>query len=286
MPSVSHRKAVNHLRSVDPVIARVIDAVGPCRLQARDDGTHFDALVRAIVYQQLSGKAAATIHGRVRALYGDRDPTPEELLATPEDKLRAAGLSRQKLGYIRDLAARVASGDVPLDHVHTLDDDTLTEALVRVKGIGKWTAQMFLMFRLGRPNVLPDLDLGIQNGIRRAYGLRKQPKPKDVLKIGARWAPHASVAAWYLWRVLELPAWDTATRDVGSTVPRPGARRTVTRDGGRGKRAASSKRAPTSDEGRVTRKARKAGKGVKARKAIKAASVRRISKRARLGSSP
>jgi 3-methyladenine DNA glycosylase/8-oxoguanine DNA glycosylase len=279
-----YTKALSHLRKADPVIARVIDAVGPCRLQVRADGTHFDALVRAIVYQQLSGKAAATIHGRVRALYGDRDPTPEELLATPEEKLRGAGLSRQKLGYIRDLAARVASGDVPLDHVHTLDDDTLTEALVRVKGIGKWTAQMFLIFRLGRPNVLPDLDLGIQNGIRRAYGLRKQPKPKDVLKIGARWAPHASVAAWYLWRVLELPAWDTATRDVGSTVPRPSARRTVTRDGERGKRAASSKRAPTSDEGRGTRKggkAGKAGKHSKAKKVRKAASARKVSSRAR-----
>jgi DNA-3-methyladenine glycosylase II len=288
-----HQNAIDHLRERDPKLARIIDRIGACELAPRTGGSHFDALVRAIVYQQLSGKAAATIHGRVRALYGDRDPTPEELLATPEEKLRGAGLSRQKLGYIRDLAARVASGDVPLDHVHTLDDDTLTEALVRVKGIGKWTAQMFLIFRLGRPNVLPDLDLGIQNGIRRAYGLRKQPKPKDVLKIGARWAPHASVAAWYLWRVLELPAWDTATRDVGSTVPRPSARRTVTRDGGRGKRAASSKRAPTSDEGRETRKAGKAGKAGKAEKPGKAgtdakakrvrktASARRVSSRAR-----
>jgi 3-methyladenine DNA glycosylase/8-oxoguanine DNA glycosylase len=217
MPPSPHRKALTHLRRADPVIARVIDVVGPCRFQVRADGTHFDALVRAIVYQQLSGKAAATIHGRLKGLFGDRDPRPEELLAVSEETLRSVGLSRQKLSYIRDLAARVASGELPVDNLHDLDDEALTEALVRVKGIGKWTAQMFLMFRLGRQNVLPDLDLGIQNGIRRAYGLRKRPKPKDVLRIGARWAPYASVASWYMWRVLEVPAWDTATWNVGVT---------------------------------------------------------------------
>ena len=212
MSTTSHRQALAHLRRADPVIARVIDAVGPYRLQVRAEGTHFDALVRAIVYQQLSGKAAATIHGRLKALFGGRDPTPDELLAVPEETLRGVGLSRQKLGYIRDLAARVASGELPLDHLHELDDDALTEALVRVKGIGRWTAQMFLMFRLGRPNVLPDLDLGIQNGVRRAYGLRTRPKPKDILRIGQRWAPHSSMASWYLWRILELPTWDSATK--------------------------------------------------------------------------
>jgi DNA-3-methyladenine glycosylase II len=238
MATPQHRKALNHLRRVDPVIARVIDAVGPYRLTVRADGTHFDALVRSIVYQQLSGKAAGTIHGRLRALFGDRDPTPDELLAVPEETLRSVGLSRQKLSYIRDLAGRVSSGEVPLDNLHELDDDALTEALVRVKGIGKWTAQMFLMFRLGRPNVLPDLDLGIQNGIRRAYGLRKRPTPKDVLRIGQRWAPFASVASWYMWRVLEDPTWKAPAK-VAPSKKRATAKKRATPK----KRATTKKRA-------------------------------------------
>src|SRR6476661_1676340 len=160
-------------------MADVIARVGKCTLEPRTEWTHFGALVRSIVYQQLSGKAAGTIHGRVRALYGDRDPTPAEILATPEPVLRGAGLSRQKLSYLMDLASRVERGDLPLDNVEALDDDALTTALVEVKGIGRWTAQMFLMFRLGRTDVLPDLDLGIQKGLQRAYGLRKMPEPKD-----------------------------------------------------------------------------------------------------------
>ena len=204
--ATSHRKALNHLRRADPTLARIIESVGPCRWVARADGTHFDALLRAIVYQQLSGKAAATILRRVLDLYGGRSPTPEELLATPDEPLRAAGLSRQKLSYLRDLAARVGAGEVPLDRIHELPDDEIIAALVRVKGIGRWSAQMFLMFRLGRPDVLPELDLGIQNAIRRAYRKRKRPTPKDVVRIGAKWRPYASVAAWYLWRSLEGPA--------------------------------------------------------------------------------
>jgi DNA-3-methyladenine glycosylase II len=200
-----HSPSIRHLKRVDPVLAGVIDRVGPCRLEPRQEGTHFDALVRSIVYQQLSGKAASTILGRVHALYGDRSPTPAELLATPDETLRAAGLSRQKLSYLKDLASRVQSGEVPLDaeQIDHLGDDEIIERLVRVKGIGRWTVHMFLIFRLGRPDVLPELDLGIQNAIRRAYRLRKQPGPKDVLRIGKRWTPHASVASWYLWRSLE-----------------------------------------------------------------------------------
>ncbi len=206
----SHRRAVAHLAACDPVLARVIARVGPCRLTTRAEGTHFGAVTRAIVYQQLSGKAAATIHGRFLALYGGREPTAAELLATPEEMLRSVGLSRQKLSYMHDLAAHVQRGDLPVDALHELDDSALTESLVRVKGIGRWTAQMFMMFRLGRPNVLPDLDLGIQKGIQRAYGLREMPKPKDVLRIGERWSPYASVASWYMWRVLELPVEQTS----------------------------------------------------------------------------
>ena len=199
-----HRKALAHLRA-DPAMAQVIAKVGRCRFAPTADGSHFDALVRSIVYQQLSGKAAATIHGRVLGLFGGRAPTPAELVAMPDENLRSAGLSRQKLSYIKDLAARVASGDVPLDHLDGLPDDEIIAALVRVKGIGRWTAQMFLMFRLGRPNVLPELDLGIQKGIQRAYRLRSLPTPDRVRKIGAKWSPYSTVACWYLWRSLDGP---------------------------------------------------------------------------------
>lgn len=202
---VMHHASIRHLRKVDPVLATVIDSVGPCRLETRSEGTHFDALVRSIVYQQLSGKAASTILGRVHALYGHRSPTPAELLATPDETLRNAGLSRQKLSYLKDLAEKVERGEVPLaaDAIDHLSDDEIIERLVKVKGIGRWTVHMFLLFRLGRPNVLPELDLGIQNAIKRAYRMRKQPGPRDVLRIGKKWAPHASVASWYLWRSLD-----------------------------------------------------------------------------------
>lgn len=200
---VSHRAAVRHLERADPVLAAIIERVGPCRLTPRVEGTHFDALLRAILYQQLSGKAAATIHARLRDQFEGRDPLPDELLATPDEALRAAGLSRQKISYLRDLASRVVSGDVSLDLEHLGDDEIVAE-LVRVKGIGKWTVQMFLMFRLGRPDVLPDLDLGVQNAVKKAYRLRRTVRPKDVVRIGARWRPHASVACWYLWRSLEI----------------------------------------------------------------------------------
>ena len=197
------RPAVRHLKRVDPVFAEVIRRVGPCRFQTHAEGSHFDAVARSIVYQQLSGKAAATIHGRVLGIYGGRAPTPAELAETADERLREAGLSRQKLSYLKDLGRRVAAGDLPIETLHELPDDEVIEALVQVKGIGRWTAQMFLMFRLGRPDVLPDLDLGIQKGIQLAYGLRKLPPPARVLKIGARWAPYRTIASWYLWRSLE-----------------------------------------------------------------------------------
>jgi 3-methyladenine DNA glycosylase/8-oxoguanine DNA glycosylase len=198
-----HRASIVHLKRADDVLARVIDRVGPCRFRRRSKGSHFDALLRSIVYQQLSGKAASTILDRVLALYGRRYPRPPELLETPDDLLRGAGLSRQKLGYLRDLAAKVDTGEVPLARVGRLPDEEVITYLTRVKGIGRWTAQMFLIFRLGRPDVLPELDLGIQTAIQRAYGLPKRPAPADVLRIGATWRPHATVASWYLWRSLE-----------------------------------------------------------------------------------
>jgi DNA-3-methyladenine glycosylase II len=198
-----HRTAVTRLRRADEVLARVIAHVGPCRFRPRSAGSHFDALLRSIVYQQLSGKAATTILDRVLALYGGRYPRPAQLLETPESALRDAGLSRQKLGYLRDLAAKVDSGQVPLARVGRLPDEEVITYLTRVKGVGRWTAQMFLIFRLGRPDVLPELDLGIQTAIQRAYSLPERPGPADVLRIGERWRPHATVASWYLWRSLE-----------------------------------------------------------------------------------
>ena len=203
MPPSPHRKALNHLRAVDPTLGAIIDRVGPCRLEARRTGTHYDALVRSIVFQQLSGKAASTIHRRFCEIYPGKRPRAERVLTTADDALRAAGLSRQKIGYLRDLSARVADGSLPLAHLGRLPDDAIIEHLVQVKGIGRWTVQMFLMFRLGRPDVLPELDLGVQTAIQRAYGLKSRPTPKDVLRIGEKWRPYASIASWYLWRSLE-----------------------------------------------------------------------------------
>jgi DNA-3-methyladenine glycosylase II len=198
-----HRASVIHLKRADEVLARVIERVGPCRLRPRSEGTHFDALLRSIVYQQLSGKAAETILNRVLALYGGRYPRPAQLLETPDDVLRRAGLSRQKLAYLRDLATKVETAEVPLARVGRLSDEEIITHLTRVKGIGRWTAQMFLIFRLGRRDVLPELDLGIQTAIQKAYSLPARPAPKDVLRIGESWRPHATVASWYLWRSLE-----------------------------------------------------------------------------------
>jgi DNA-3-methyladenine glycosylase II len=197
------RRAVAHLRKTDERIARVIERVGTCRFIPRAEGTHFDALLRAIVYQQLSGKAASTILARVLAIFDNRYPSAAELLETPEDRLRAAGLSRQKLGYMRDLARHVRDGTLPIDQLDSLDDAQIIDALTAVKGIGRWSAQMFLMFRLGRPNVLPDHDLGIRKGLQRAYRMRTLPPPKKVQAIGARWSPYATYACWYLWRLLD-----------------------------------------------------------------------------------
>lgn len=185
------------------MLGGIIARVGPYRMETRRTGTHYDALVRSIVFQQLSGKAASTIHRRFCELYPGKRPRAELVMTTDEAALRGAGLSRQKIGYLRDLSARVADGSLPLAHLGRLSDDAIIEHLVQVKGIGRWTVQMFLMFRLGRPDVLPELDLGVQNAIQKAYGLRKRPTPREVLRIGEKWRPYASMASWYMWRSLE-----------------------------------------------------------------------------------
>ncbi|HJU74765.1 MAG TPA: hypothetical protein VJ717_13545 [Gemmatimonadaceae bacterium] len=198
-----YRHAVAHLKKSDPVMARIIAAVGPCRFKTRSEGTHYQAVFRSILYQQLAGPAALAIHRRVQGLYGGRDPEPDELLGTSDDILRGAGLSRQKLAYLRDLSARVANREVELEDIERLPNQDVITSLTRVKGVGRWTAEMFLIFRLGRMDVLPDLDLGVRNAIKRAYRLRKLPTAERVHKIGAKWAPYRSVATWYLWRSVD-----------------------------------------------------------------------------------
>lgn len=185
------------------MLAELIAQVGPCRLQPTTEQSHFESIVRAIVYQQLSGKAAGTIYGRFAELFPARRPTAPHLLTLDDGALRGVGLSRPKLTYVRDLATRVHENALPIERLHTLPDEEILVHLTAVKGIGVWTAQMFLLFRLGRPDVLPDLDLGIQKAVQRAYRLRKRPTPERVRRIGAKWAPHRSVATWYLWRYLD-----------------------------------------------------------------------------------
>ncbi len=165
-------------------------------------GTHFAHLARSIVYQQLTGKAAATIHARVCAALGDR-MTPENLVATDDPVLRGAGLSAGKLRALRDLGERVLDGRLLLDSVVTMPDTDVVDALVQVRGIGPWTAQMFLMFRLGRPDVLPVLDLGVRKGAQRIYGLRALPDAERLERIANAWRPWRSVASWYCWRVID-----------------------------------------------------------------------------------
>lgn len=240
-----HRPAVTHLRQCDPVLAQVIERVGPCRFRPRADGTHFDAVLRSIVYQQLSGSAASTIHTRFLSLFGGTAPDPAQLLRTTDDVLRAAGLSRQKIGYMRDLAARVHGGTVPIHTLHDLTDDAIIAALTSVKGVGRWTAQMFLIFRLGRPDVLPESDLGIRKAIQRAYRTRGLPTTARVERVGAPWAPYRTVASWYLWRSLEADGTSgtpPAARQGGAGAT-PRARRAPARGTGGTKRGSRTRRA-------------------------------------------
>ncbi|SEO90948.1 DNA-3-methyladenine glycosylase family protein [Aquisalimonas asiatica] len=190
----------------DPPLGTIIERVGAYRLVLRDTSDPFRGLLRAIVYQQLSGRAAGTIHERLKALFPDHHPAPEALLALPETALRGAGLSAAKTAAARDLAAKTLDGTVPPgDAMDDLDNDTLIERLTRIRGIGQWTVEMLLIFNLGRADVLPVNDLGIRKGFAVTYGLDALPKPAALKAHGARWAPWRSVASWYLWRASELP---------------------------------------------------------------------------------
>jgi DNA-3-methyladenine glycosylase II len=194
------RAALRHLKQADPVLAVIIDSVGPYRLTPREPT--FETLVRSIVYQQVSGKAAASIFKKLATAVGPRF-SPSALLRLSPEELRACGLSGQKTIYVRDLAEKVVKRKVNFKKLHSMTDDEVIGHLTAVKGIGVWTVQMFLMFALERPNVFPIADLGIRNAIRRAYNLPEVPKPADLLRISACWHPYCSVATWYLWRSLE-----------------------------------------------------------------------------------
>jgi 3-methyladenine DNA glycosylase/8-oxoguanine DNA glycosylase len=196
------RRAVRHLRAADPILARLIQDVGPCRYRVDRGGGPFAALAEAIVYQQLAGAAAATIHGRLCALVGRKHPRPQDIAGRSDPELRSVGLSRQKIGYLRDLVARVQDG-LPLRRLPRLSDEAVIEALIAVKGIGRWTSEMFLMFRLGRLDVLPVDDLGIRKAMQTAWRKRKLPEPDWMRKTAEPWRPYRTVASWYLWRSLE-----------------------------------------------------------------------------------
>jgi DNA-3-methyladenine glycosylase II len=200
------KKAIDHLCRVDSQLAVTIKRVGPCRLERQQFGSVFEALSRSIVFQQLSGKAAGTIYGRFIAAFGDGlQPFPLAVDQAGIEQLRAVGLSRPKAGYIKGLARNHLAGQLPsLAKLEKMDDGTIIETLTSAKGVGVWTAQMLLIFWLGRSDVLPVDDLGVQKGLQITLGLEKIMTPAQVAKHGQRWAPWRSVASWYLWRACEL----------------------------------------------------------------------------------
>lgn len=195
------RKAITHLKQKDPVMGSIIERVGPYKIQYREPT--FQTLVRSIVYQQLNGKAAATIFGRLQAAAKVDPLTPESILKLRPARMRSLGLSGQKMSYIRELARLTRDGDVDFERCATLADGEVVEHLTRVKGVGVWTVHMFLIFALRRHDVLPTGDLGIRAAMKKAYGLEDLPKPEEMAKIAAAWRPYCSIASWYLWRSLD-----------------------------------------------------------------------------------
>jgi 3-methyladenine DNA glycosylase/8-oxoguanine DNA glycosylase len=195
-----HNAAIAHLRRRDRTLRRIIDEVGPCRLAPQKG--HFMALCEAIMSQQLAVAAAATIFRRFRALFPRQTPTPARLLEMPEADLRAAGLSTQKIKYVRDLAARFVDGTVPYRRLARMDDEAVIQALTKVNGVGVWTAHMFLIFVLNRPDVWPVDDLGIRRAVQIQFKLAELPAAEELTSRAARWRPYRSIAAWYLWQSL------------------------------------------------------------------------------------
>jgi len=195
------RKVINHLKKSDPVLSSIIDRVGPCRMEFGPP--EFHSLAEAIVYQQLNGKAAVTIFKRFAALAGD-PLTPQGILKLNEAQMRSVGLSKQKTSYLKDMAERAVRGELDFSRLPEMTDDEVIKHLTQVKGVGVWTAHMFLMFTLRRPNVLPTGDYGVQMAIKKHYKKRKLPKPEQMEKIAKRWEPFRSVACWYLWKSLDV----------------------------------------------------------------------------------
>ena len=195
------RKALNHLKKSDPILAAIIDRVGPFKIAYREPV--FESLVRSIVYQQLHGKAAATIFGRLHAAAKADPLTPESILRLRPARMRALGLSKAKMTYIRELARLTRDGEIDFDNFPALEDAHVIEQLTACKGIGVWTVHMFLIFALRRTDVLPTGDLGIRAAMKKAYNLAELPKPDEMQRIAASWRPYCSIASWYLWRSLD-----------------------------------------------------------------------------------
>ena len=200
------KKAIAHLSTADPVLGRAIDTIGPCRIEIDPIVDPFNALARAIAFQQLSGKAASTIFGRVLDLFPDRVLTPDRILDTEDDTLRGAGLSRAKTAAIKDLAAKRQEGIVPdMETLLELPDAEIVKRLTAVRGIGRWTVEMLLIFNLGRMDIMPSTDLGVQKGFQQVYDLENLPKPKELESYSEIWQPYRSIASWYFWRVADGP---------------------------------------------------------------------------------
>jgi len=224
---LDHTAAVAHLSKVDRKLAKIIAKAGPCALQPENTQSIFDALLESIIYQQLNGKVAAVITERVKALFPENDgriktrhgeaaafPTPEQILAATPERLRSAGLSQAKMLAIRDLAVKTLDGTVPtVRAAHKMSDDELIEHLTQVRGIGRWTVEMLLIFRLGRPDVLAVDDYGVRKGFAKMHRMEELPKPKELAAYGERWRPHRSVACWYMWRAAGM-----------KDLPEPGAK--------------------------------------------------------------
>ncbi|MFO0705806.1 MAG: DNA-3-methyladenine glycosylase 2 family protein [Nitrospira sp.] len=212
MPSSADSAAAAHLAQVDPVMGRLIDEVGPCILKPRTTRSPFESLARAIAFQQLHEKAAESIVKRFIALFsGRRFPRPEDVLAAEVAAIRGAGFSMAKTLALRDLAAKTLDGTVPPGRaIRTLDDEAIIERLTSVRGIGRWTVEMLLIFQLGRPDVLPVDDFGVRKGFRIAYRKRAMPTPAQVRRYGERWKPYRTAAAWYLWRAADRTSRDNA----------------------------------------------------------------------------
>ncbi len=259
MPNVAPpyaNDAVAHLKRVDPVLGDVIDRVGPYLIPRRPE--RFPALVRAIIFQQLAGRAAQAIHDRfVKAVGGNRFPTPALVLAASDETLRAAGLSRGKMAYIRDLAGHVRDRTLNFHRFSGMDDDAIIADLTRVRGIGRWTAEMFLMFNLHRPDVFPVDDLGVRNAVARLYAMSAPPPPRELREFGERWRPYRSVAAWYLWQSMTLvtpgDSAETAAAKAKSKVTAKPRKNSATKAGAR-KTAALAPPAKSAASHRSSRK--------------------------------